>query len=605
MNGISRIVVKNVKGFGENSNPIEDISILPGRINLLVAPNGWGKSSLTAAFASLRQNKLDVSKEDKYKQDETLKSSLSIVLDGNTLIADETKNEIHGKIICKTIRCDTYVKTITQNMGRFSHSKGFVDIQDIEICKVPVKPLVSYSFTGEKNAFGKNGKLLQNHTRTFEEPSFVSLLNKECITTAINNLSKKQIGQTIDGIREHINSLNGNSNIVRNSFNQDTLLPLRKNDSYRILTDAFCRGESELDAFLHVYQIIEFYKKNKAVIPLLSKYNEHCKFKRELDENIRFLNTTWKNIGTKESDGKLMVIFPHADIISNGQRDLLTFSVRLQALKPTLRPKKSYFLLIDEVFDYLDDANVLAAQYYLSDLIKFAKDKNITLSIGIFTHLDPEYFRSYVFNKLNVSYLKSIEAKSTDSMKTFIAFRQSIDRNDQLWNDLSKYCFHYHPNLPRLKRDLELKNGNGTWKNLKTTWGDGESLFKYLLDEVNKYLSNAPHYDPYAVSLAIRIASEKRVYDSFDNPTDKQSFLETWTTKKKMEFAESKGKLIPDAYYILSLIHGESDHISFDKDQKKFNEKPVVYVLGNEVVKHMVALLFDYDGSSVPLEKLH
>lgn len=126
--------------------------------------------------------------------------------------------------------------------------------------------------------------------------------------------------------------------------------------------------------------------------------------------------------------------------------------------------------------------------------------------------------------------------------------------------------------------------------------------------ELNKYLSDQTIYDPYAVSLAIRIATEKKVYDSFDNDDDKNEFVNNRDKgiQDKMEFAEDKGKMIPDAYYILSLIHGESDHIEYDKNTKQFNEKPVIYKLNNIVVKHMVAELFDYkQGMDVPISKLH
>ena len=64
---ISEIRVKNIKGFGDTVQPIK-VSILPNKVNLLVAPNGWGKSSLTTAFESLRTNKIDVVKENKHKQ---------------------------------------------------------------------------------------------------------------------------------------------------------------------------------------------------------------------------------------------------------------------------------------------------------------------------------------------------------------------------------------------------------------------------------------------------------------------------------------------------------------------------------------------------------
>ena len=77
-------------------------------------------------------------------------------------------------------------------------------------------------------------------------------------------------------------------------------------------------------------------------------------------------------------------------------------------------------------------------------------------------------------------------------------------------------------------------------------------------------------------------------------------------TKDKMEYAEGKGKLIPDAYFILCLIHGESDHIEFDENTKQFKEKPVIYKLNNIVIKRMVAELFDYkSGFDVSRDKLH
>ena len=56
---ISEIRVKNIKGFGDTVQLIK-VRILPNKVNLLVAPNGWGKSSLTTAFGSLRSNKIDV-----------------------------------------------------------------------------------------------------------------------------------------------------------------------------------------------------------------------------------------------------------------------------------------------------------------------------------------------------------------------------------------------------------------------------------------------------------------------------------------------------------------------------------------------------------------
>ena len=611
---ISEIRVRNIKGFGDTVQPIK-VSILPNKVNLLVAPNGWGKSSLTTAFESLRSNKIDVEKENKYKQDETLDSELTIVYDGTTYTANSRKNEINNLFSCKVIHCDLYPKVVTHNMGAFSSSRGHLDIKDIEICNIRKKVELTYKVTSERASFGTNGKILNNLTEYLRDRSNLSLFCKKEIIDSIKKMDGKKVLALINNIKTNLNIMSGTQDAIKSTVNAAIFSDINTIEAYVNLKETFCKGKTDIDAFTDIYQIIHFYKQNKKDISWYFRYDEYIKFKAELDRNISDLNSTWKEIKTKEKEGKLIVEFPYADVISNGQRDVLTFIVRLQVFKAGLRPNKSYFLLIDEVFDYLDDANILAAQYYLTHLIEYVKELNSTLIVGIFTHLDPKYFRSYTFSKkmLKVSYLKDVTAQASTEMKIFIAFRQELNHKDegdekQLWIALSKYCFHYHPDLPNIKDDLSKINITRSKNKIKESWGEGTNLLDYLLLELNKYLSDKPIYDPYAVSLAIRIATEKKVYDSFDNDDDKNEFVNNRDKgiQDKMEFAEDKGKMIPDAYYILSLIHGESDHIEYDKNTKQFNEKPVIYKLNNIVVKRMVAELFDYKhGEDVPISKLH
>lgn len=611
---ISEIRVKNIKGFGDTVQPIK-VSILPNKVNLLVAPNGWGKSSLTTAFESLRSNKIDVEKGNKYKQDDTLNSELTIVYDGTTYTANSRKNEINNLFSCNVIHCDLYPKVVTQNMGAFSSSRGYLDIKDIVICTIPKKVELTYKFTSEKASFGHNGKILNNLTDYLRDKNNLNLFCQKEIIRSIIKMEGKKVSALINNIIAELNSMPGTQDIIKRTVNASIFSVINANEAYANLKRTFCNGKTDVDAFTDIFQIINFYKQNETNINAFLKYEEYITFKSEIDKNISDLNSTWKEIKTKEKEGKLIVEFPYADVISNGQRDILTFIVRLQVFKAGLRPNKSYFLLIDEVFDYLDDANVLAAQYYLTHLIEYAKEIKSTLIVGIFTHLDPKYFRSYTFGKkmLKVSYLKDVTAQASTEMKIFIAFRQELNHKEegdekQLWIALSKYCFHYHPDLPNIKDDLSKINITRSKNKIKESWGEGTNLLDYLLVELNKYLSDQPFYDPYAVSLAIRIATEKKVYDSFDNDDDKNEFVNNRDKgiQDKMEFAEGKGKMIPDAYYILSLIHGESDHIEYDKNTKQFNEKPVIYKLNNIVVKHMVAELFDYkQGLDVPINKLH
>lgn len=611
---ISEIRVKNIKGFGGTSQPIK-VSIIPNKVNLLVAPNGWGKSSLTTAFESLRSNKIDVEKENKYKQDETLDSELTIVYDGTSYTANSRKNEINNLLLCKVIHCDLYPKVVTHNMGAYCSSRGYLDIKDIEICNIPKKVGITYKFTLEKASFGTNGKILNNLTDYLHDRNTLSLFCKKEIISSIVKMNGKKVSALINNIKADLNSMPGTQDIIKSAINASIFSDINAIEAYSILKRTFCNGKTDIDAFTDIFQIISFYKHNKTNINAYFKYDEYITFKAEIDKNISDLNSTWKEIKTKEKDGKLIVEFPYADVISNGQRDILTFIVRLQVFKAGLKSNKSYFLLIDEVFDYLDDANVLAAQYYLTHLIKHAKEINSTLIVGIFTHLDPKYFRSYTFGKkmLKVSYLKDVTAQASTEMKTFFAFRQGLNHQDegdekQLWIALSKYCFHYHPDLPSIKIELSKIIKTRSKNKIKESWGEGTHLLDYLLEELNKYLSDQLTYDPYAVSLAIRIATEKKVYDSFEDEADKNEFINNRNQgiQDKMDFAEGKGIMIPDAYYILSLIHGESDHIEFNENTKQFNEKPVIYKLNNIVVKHMVAELFDYkEGADVLISKLH
>lgn len=54
---ISNITIKNIKGFMDQNNSF-DVHILPNKVNLLVAPNGFGKSSIAKGFESLNSNRL-------------------------------------------------------------------------------------------------------------------------------------------------------------------------------------------------------------------------------------------------------------------------------------------------------------------------------------------------------------------------------------------------------------------------------------------------------------------------------------------------------------------------------------------------------------------
>ena len=102
-------------------------------------------------------------------------------------------------------------------------------------------------------------------------------------------------------------------------------------------------------------------------------YKLYLRDKVFFDQLLTSFNTTRHLIGTKES-GKaskksLVVEFPKADEVSNGQRDILTFIAHIQRARRKFK-KENCILIVDEIFDYLDDANLVAFQYYITQIIE-------------------------------------------------------------------------------------------------------------------------------------------------------------------------------------------------------------------------------------------
>lgn len=77
---ISKIEIENVKGYGIPGKTI-DLNLMCTKINLCIAPNGFGKSSLAAAFESLNKNRLDVPLDNKHYNFSENPSKLVLTLD--------------------------------------------------------------------------------------------------------------------------------------------------------------------------------------------------------------------------------------------------------------------------------------------------------------------------------------------------------------------------------------------------------------------------------------------------------------------------------------------------------------------------------------------
>lgn len=120
-----------------------------------------------------------------------------------------------------------------------------------------------------------------------------------------------------------------------------------------------------------------------------------------------------------------------------------------------------------------------------------------------------------------------------------------------------------------------------------------------LISELNKYLSFNQIYDPYAVAVALRLRVEKFMYISLSSQELKDDFVNTHKTNKKLDFCERNGIIVPDAFFIVNSIHNSADHLKQNPVTGIFEEKQMVYKLNNNVVHHIIAELFNYDGTPI------
>ena len=592
---IKNITIKNIKGFGDPAVSL-NVDLNSNKVNILYAPNGFGKSSIAAAFNSLKAKSLDVPSEYFHNKTDTLSSELSITLGEEVLIANKHQNSITPNLICKVIKSNIDVETIQHNMGRFTSVSAYISIPPIEvISKVPESTTTSYSVTELRKEFGKNGKVLDNLADLFTSRKFLCNIS-DCFSSLDIFLRAKKRHDILLEVVSKINMINGTADFIKNKIQDsiyDNLFTQENCKEILEINSPFIDRKTKFEKFSFLFQIIEWWHLHHREIKQSNSRAEYELFLERFNKDLSLLDTTWKDIHAIEDKGRLLVMYPKADEISNGQRDVLTFVTQLIAFKSSIKPNKKHLLIIDEVFDYLDDANIIVGQYYLSKFLDLYKGQ---IYLCLLTHLNSKSFRSYIFNTkmVNNIYLKHVIPKASEAMLAYITFRESLDKkNDQaqkeLYNDLSRDLFHYNPVV--VDYSERIKKYSNDYK-LKNSWGKTKIFHDYLIQETNKYINDEEMYDPYAVAMTLRIKIEKLVYEKLESEEQKKAFINTHMTKNKFEYAENEGICILDVYNIVNAIHNEADHIKFNNETNTFVETPMVYKLQNIVIKGILKQIF-------------
>lgn len=600
---ITSIEIENVKGYGSPAK-VYDLQLRPDRVNLLIAPNGYGKSSLAAAFGALTGDNLALSEEDKHEPHMGA-PRLTITMDGSAYSATEGTNTISPVLDSYVIhnRLDVHAKA--NHFGRRTQVFSHLKVTPITICRQVPAVLFPSLTRDDKSVVGNKIRLfsgglseLNNHHFAFQLKGLRNGLG----------LFDSQVGRSgmISSIIGYIATSWGTADYFSTHYDSHVFDAIEQDEYYIQFSNLLSRYFGQYDSlrkFLVFYQLIVMYKKNHRQFTDACEYAKYCSIKEQFDKSLAMLDTTSRNIQTKEEDGWLKVSFPKAKTISNGQRDVLTFIVDLLCFKAKVDPSRKSLLIIDEIFDYLDDANTLAAQYFLTDILEEYRGN---IYLVLLTHLSPDTFRNYVFSdkKINVQYLKPNNIRTQDAMKKFIAFRQRLDRNDAIQDDLygkvSHYLLHFSPkdiDLVARMRPFEVAG-------MKTSWGRKDDFQTYLIEELNKYLCGTDSYDPYAVAVALRIRSEVIIYNLLPTQEIKDAFEDEKETKKKFAYAEDHGVVVPSPLYAVAAIHNEADHIRIDNNGN-IKDTPMIYKLEHSVVRQIIAKLFNYcNGVPVTIASL-
>lgn len=599
---IDKIRIENIKGYSSQGKDL-NVNLDPTKINLCVAPNGFGKSSLATAFESLKRTRLEISEDEKHIGERNQPSSLTLTIDGNVYTADGTKNEIVGYQAC-VIHNRSRVDYKKQRIRNYVNVEAYLEIEDIDVCPVESSATITYQINSIKSTFGANKKVLTTIDPLLRNSQFLYLLPM-CYDDFIKFAAKKRRDK-LNVVLNKINGLRGTEEQVHAQITDDFFTEIESEENYKHFKEVLLKVSPTatcFDVFNTFFQLLYVWDHQKDTVREACNRAHYERYKQRIDDNLRLLDTTGRSICSKERNGRLVVTYPHANDISNGQRDVLTFATELMVFKAGLRPDKKYILIIDEVFDYLDDANTMAAQYYLSQIVK--KNQG-NIYIILLTHLNPHYFRNYIFNEkiINQVYLEDTIPVATQEMMKFIAFRQGLDKknaNDKaLEEDLSCYIFHYNPQVINLSARIAAYAKPG----VKSTWGKPAVFKEVLIDELNKYFTDAPVYDPYAVALALRLRVEKVMYDKLGSEQLKNDFVETHKTNEKLKFCEDNNIPVPDAYFIVNAIHNSSDHLRENPVTGKFEEKSMVYKLQNGVIKNVLKKLFNYQGQTLDVSTI-
>ncbi|MDX6766875.1 MAG: hypothetical protein SFU85_08795 [Candidatus Methylacidiphilales bacterium] len=578
---IRSIQIVNIRGIEDRTFTFEQPEMHPNKVHLLIAPNGFGKSSIATAFANLNSRRLSVKEKDCFRHDETRLPRLVVTVRDESgdvsHTADQTRNEIARVFDTFVIRGPRKIKAFQRptESGYQVPVAEFV-IDPIELCKIPEKAVIPYKYREAAANLGGAGKAAPNITVDLERSAVVRALLQ-------SKFGAKQLGQRLqskyNALLQKLKALSGKEEAVLQQITDQLLTDAADIAELRSLCDLFLRFNSDAHALVATVQLIEIAradlnlaKKAERWLAYQEKYHRVKSFIDSCTPNPRWIKTEVKQTGQT-----LVISLPKPDTMSNGQRDFLCFLSQLIEFEFMSEKGKS-ILLIDEIFDYLDYANVVACQYFLKKFIDSHSESGAQVYPLILTHLDPSVFNSFIFSKRlqKNHYLDRLPQIVTNGgLSKIIKLRDADAELESIFAN-----FHAHHALSDCDhKDLFERKG------LKTNWGCSKTFREYCRKQIQNYFdTNEVEVDYLAVCIGLRVYIEKKACDQL-TPSKQEEFTRVKRTVDKLEFAEQYGAAVPELHYLLAGLYNSALHTN---DGSEDILTPVVTKLQNSCIREMI-----------------
>lgn len=584
---IKSIEIKNIRGIKSRLFEFKTPEMFANKIHLLVAPNGFGKSSFTHAFDILKPKSIDQNKLERYEGDDELNPSIKLIYNKGGIPHTLDQHQIKKHFSISVIRSRISPKVKQGNSFVGGKATATNSVEAIRICSIPVKPSITYSKRLIKEQYGENWKVLPNITSYYSKPLLLESLLQ---TTNDSNLHKLTLWNKIAPLLQSFHQYTGTASEIKSSFENSLINQLKEHSLMTKLVEKInvFFTLSVTDRYLFALNFVEIAKNDKHN---LEAHIERCSYedaKQEVQHLIDSVNSNpnWLSVKLTQSTKKkeLVASFPIANHMSSGQRDLFSFICQLIKAKFDLRNKHQGILIIDEVFDYLDECNLLLAQYYIRKFLEDYRSSDKELFPILFTHLDPKLFNHHGLgkkNKINIHLLDNQHGNlHTNSATKLVKARE----NEPAKKTIGKYFFHYEEeshNASELFQEL----------NLPSDWSDSHNFYKYAEEELEKYKITKDTADLVAACVGIRLNIEKKAYSKLSTDEQKRIFTDECNTgtNSKLDYVSELGMTIPESHRILGLVY--NDMLHFKKNFDYISN--IISKMKNPAIRTMILMAID------------